>query len=109
MKKHGRASLVLAALVGGLAIHGLLVVCCGGSKPAGAQSSASCQQWAFVALVNSSVLTSTPGPVFPSGRISRDTGKAEDVTSALAPEGWEPVSYGLGSGTDYFFFRRCVR
>jgi hypothetical protein len=82
MKRHGLTSLVLAALVGGLAIHALLEACGSGGKPAGAQSSGSYKQWAFVALESSSSLASIPGPVFPKGKFT-----GEDATSALAPEG----------------------
>jgi len=103
MRKHGLASLALVALVGGLAIHGLFVVCCGGAKPVGAQSG-SCQQWAFITLTSSQVPTtsSAPGPEF-----AGDGGTSH--TSTLAPDGWEPLTYGLGSTSAVYYFRKCVR
>ena len=89
--------------MGGLAIHGLFLICCGGAKPAGAQSG-TCQQWAFLTLTSNQVPTSStsPGPEFavPGG---------SNVTSTLAPDGWEPLTYGLGSSSSVYFFRRCVR
>lgn len=31
------------------------------------------------------------------------------VPSALAPDGWAPLTYGLGSTSSVYFFRKCVR
>jgi hypothetical protein len=86
-------SLLLASLLGGLAIHGALVAC-SGSGNAGAQTT-SCQQWAFFEVAGGLAL----GPTVTTG------GTGVDPTQAyLAPAGWEP----LGASGSGYFFRKCM-
>jgi hypothetical protein len=87
-------SLLLASLLGGLAIHGALVAC-SGSGLAGAQTT-SCQQWAVIEVVAGGL---APGPTVTTGA----TGVAP-TQSFIAPAGWEPFG-ATGSGYD---FRKCM-
>jgi hypothetical protein len=98
-------SLAVAILVGGLAIHGLLVACSGkGASPAGAQvPAASCKQWAFFEHSNTSSLT--PGPLLQIN----DASAGGYVYTYLAPDGWEPVSNGGSLSSTAVLFRRCVQ
>jgi hypothetical protein len=86
-------SFLLAALLGGLAIHGALVAC-SGSGNAGAQTT-SCQQWAVYSS-GSDYLTAT-GPT-----VTTSVGPA---SSYLAPAGWEPI----GALANDYVFRKCVQ
>ena len=84
-------SLLLASLLGGLAIHGALVAC-SGSGLAGAQTT-TCQQWAVIemgtnGLAAGPTLTTSVGP----------------LQTFAAPAGWEPFG-ATGSGFD---FRKCM-
>jgi hypothetical protein len=85
-------SLVLAALLGGLAIHGALVAC-SGSGNAGAQTT-SCQQW-VVFDVGSNYLPAGPS-------VTTSVGTAQSVT---APTRWEPI----GSVGSNYLFRKCAQ
>lgn len=95
-------SLALAMLVGGFAIHGLLVACSGqGASSAGAQVG-SCRQWAFFEQSDNSKLA--PGPLLQLN----DASAGGYVYTYLAPEGWEPVSNGGSLSSTSILFRRCM-
>ncbi len=85
-------SLLLASLLGGLAIHGALVAC-SGSGNAGAQTT-SCQQWAVVEVVASNLTAA-------SETVTTSAGPAQ---THAAPAGWEPIG---SVGTSYLF-RKCL-
>jgi hypothetical protein len=104
-RKRNVLSLALAILVGGFAIHGLLVACSGKSAgSADAQGSAgSCRQWAFFEQSDTSKLT--PGPMLQIN----DASSGGYVYTYLAPEGWEPVSNGGSLSSTAVLFRRCVQ
>ena len=84
-------SLLLASLLGGLAIHGALVAC-SGSGIAGAQTT-SCQQWAVVEVAAGGLAA---GPAITTG--------GGPLQTYAAPAGWEPIG-ATGSGFD---FRKCL-
>ena len=105
MKKQSLASLVLAALVGGLAIHGALVACSGTARPAGAQSP-SCQQWAFT---TQSYTTPSGVAAFANSQTPFMLADGTSAGSVLAPEGWEPVTWVLTSIGSGYLFKRCLR
>jgi hypothetical protein len=93
MRRYSVRSLVLVALLGGLAIHGALLAC-SGSGNAGAQTS-SCQQWA---------VTDIGGLYLPStGPSVQTSGGTLQTTSA--PAGWEPIG-SIGSN---YLFRKCTQ
>ena len=87
-------SLLLASLLGGLAIHGALVAC-SGSGIAGAQTT-SCQQWAIVEVQANGLAT---GATVTTGA----TGVAP-AQALVVPAGWEPFA---GGGNDYVL-RKCM-
>jgi hypothetical protein len=86
-------SLLLAALLGGLAIHGALVACAG-SGTAGAQTT-SCQQWAVYESSPSGLSQTGPGVTTSAGTAS----------TYLAATGCEPI----GSVGSNYLFRKCVQ
>jgi hypothetical protein len=88
-------SLLLASLLGGLAIHGALVAC-SGSGNAGAQTTP-CQQWAVFEVDSSSLAT---GPTVTTSATAQ-----YPAQTFLAPAGWEPYA---GSSNSYYFFRKCM-
>jgi hypothetical protein len=88
-------SLLLASLLGGLAIHGALVAC-SGSGNAGAQTT-TCQQWAVFEADPNSL---TPGPT-----VTTSATASNPAQSFMAPAGWEPYA---GSSNSYYFFRKCM-
>jgi hypothetical protein len=83
-------SLLLASLLGGLAIHGALVACSGSGK-AGAQTT-SCQQWTVFNVASSALETGQP--------VTLSGGTAQPQT---VPAGWEPI----GSVGSNYLFRKC--
>ncbi len=103
-KRSHLLSLTLAVLVGGLAIHGLLVACSGkGAGSAGAQGPAgSCKQWAFFERSDNSDLAQ--GPLLQVN----DASSGGYVYTYLAPGGWEPVSNGGSLSSTAILFRRCI-
>lgn len=98
-------SFTLAILVGGFAIHGLLVACSGkGAGSAGAQVPAgTCKQWAFFERSDNSALAQ--GPLLQL----TDASSGGYIYTYLAPEGWEPVSNGGSLSSTSVLFRRCVQ
>jgi len=97
-------SLALAILVGGLAIHGLLVACSGsGGSSADAQSAGGCQQWAFFERSSNSDLAR--GPLVQV----TDASSGGNVYTYLAPQGWEPVGNGGSLSASSILFRRCIQ
>ena len=104
-KKRNALSLMLAMLIGGLAIHGLLVACSGkGAGSAGAQiPEGGCNQWAFFERSDSSDLAR--GPLVQLN----DASSGGSAYTYLAPEGWEPVSNGGSLSSTAILFRRCMK
>ena len=98
MRKNNVVSLTLAAIIGGLAIHGAFVACSGGgggADVANAQAS-SCQQWAVFPEAYSAYPRT--GPSIP-------VANAPSAQTWLIPEGWEP----FGTVSSGLVVRRCVR